>query len=73
MLDDLKFMNVSDLMQGWPETVPVFVKHRMACPGCVMAPFMTVREAAAEYGLSADRLARELAKAMPREEWADRV
>ena len=73
MLDDLKFMNVSDVMQGWPETVPVFVKHRMACPGCVMAPFMTVREAAAEYGLSADRLARDLAAAMPQEESADRA
>lgn len=73
MLDDLKFMNVSDLMQGWPQTVPVFVKHHMACPGCVMAPFMTIREVAAEYGLPEDQLVQDLAEAMPQEQWDDRV
>ncbi|MEN0654189.1 MULTISPECIES: DUF1858 domain-containing protein [Hyphobacterium] len=73
MLDDLKFMNVSDLMQGWPETVPVFVKHHMACPGCVMAPFMTVREVAAEYGIPEDGLATDLARVMANERWEDRV
>lgn len=72
MFDDLKYMNVSDLMQGWPQTVPVFVKHHMACPGCVMAPFMTVREAAAEYGLPADKLARDLVKVIPGEQGEDR-
>lgn len=70
MLDEVKFMNVSDLMNSWPETVPVFVKHRMACPGCVMAPFMTVLEVATEYGVCADNLAQDLASAIDE---ADRV
>ncbi|WP_375284349.1 DUF1858 domain-containing protein [Marinicauda pacifica] len=55
---------VADVMNRWPQTVPVFVRHRMACPGCIMAPFMTVTEAALEYGLKPDALAADLADAM---------
>ena len=50
MPDNFETLIVADVMNSWPETVPVFISHRMACPGCVMAPFMTVTEAALEYG-----------------------
>jgi hybrid cluster-associated redox disulfide protein len=49
--DALTSMIVADVMNRWPETVPVFVLRRMACPGCVMAQFMTIADAAKEYGL----------------------
>ena len=42
---------VSEVMRQWPQTVGVFVELRMACPGCPMAPFETVAEAAGEHGL----------------------
>jgi len=42
---------VGTLMTRHPQTVPVFVRHRMACPGCLMAAFMTVGEAAAEHAV----------------------
>jgi hybrid cluster-associated redox disulfide protein len=42
----------------------VFVRRRMACPGCAMAPFMTLAEAAASYGLDPHQLVRELQAAM---------
>lgn len=64
MADRIESMVVGDLMNQWPDAVPVFIQHRMACPGCVMAPFMTVREAAHEYGLDPKALAGELAAAM---------
>ena len=62
MTDRIEHMVVGELMTRWPDAVPVFIRHRMACPGCVMAPFMTVREAAHEYGLDPEVLAGELAQ-----------
>lgn len=64
MTDRIESMVVGELMTQWPGAVPVFIRHRMACPGCVMAPFMTVREAAHEYGLDPKALANELATAI---------
>lgn len=53
-------MIVAELMDRWPDTIPVFMRRRMACPGCLMAPFMTVAEAAAEHGIRLDDLSDEL-------------
>lgn len=64
MTSRIESMVVGELMNRWPDAVPVFVRHRMACPGCVMAPFMTVREAAHEYGLDPKMLATELIQVM---------
>ena len=47
-----------------PGVMTVFVRYRMACPGCAMAPFMTLAEAAASYGLDPDRLLADLNAAM---------
>ncbi|MFN4156180.1 MAG: DUF1858 domain-containing protein [Paracoccaceae bacterium] len=35
----------------WPATAGVFLSHRMVCFGCPIAPFHTVIDACAEYGL----------------------
>lgn len=64
MPDNFETLIVADVMNSWPETVPVFISHRMACPGCVMAPFMTVTEAALEYGLEPGALAADLKEAI---------
>lgn len=49
---------ISDVLERWPAAVAVFLHRRMACPGCTMAPFMTVGEAARSYGIpTADLLA----------------
>lgn len=44
----------------------VFVRHRMACLGCAMAPYMTIGEAALIYGLDPDLLVLELQSAVKR-------
>ena len=36
---------MADLLNIWPETLPVLIKHRMNCMGCSMAPFDTLAEA----------------------------
>lgn len=62
---ELLSMIVGDVMERWPQTVEVFVRRRMACPGCVMAPFMTVAEAARSYDVPDGDLADDLADAIP--------
>lgn len=54
---------VAQTLHGCPGAVAVFLKHRMHCPGCHMAPFMTLAEAAATYGIDVDALVDELNKA----------
>lgn len=51
---------LADLMARWPETIPVFIRHRMMCVGCLVVPFHTVLDACAEYGLDVNRFYREL-------------
>lgn len=51
---------LDDLMAAWPETIPVFIRHRMLCVGCLVNPFHTVLDACAEYGLDVDGFYEEL-------------
>ena len=44
-------MLVADIMRQWPATIDVFIAQQMACPGCPMAPFMSLEEAARSYGM----------------------
>jgi hybrid cluster-associated redox disulfide protein len=60
----LREMTVSDLLQEWPETIPVFHRHQMACPGCAVAPFYTVDDAAAVYGVETEGFVAELVAAI---------
>ena len=42
-------MAVGDVLEKWPETVPVFQELKMACVGCAMAPFDTLDDVATIY------------------------
>lgn len=61
---DFARMTVGDLLRRWPQTVRVFLDYKMNCPACPIAPFMTVDEAAGEYGIDAARLKRDIARAV---------
>lgn len=54
---------VAQTLHNCPGASAVFLKHRMHCPGCRMAPFMTLAEAAATYGIDLDALLAELLQA----------
>jgi hybrid cluster-associated redox disulfide protein len=58
-------MPVAEVMRRWPESVPVFLRRRMACPGCPMAPFMTLAEAAKSYAIDTEDLIGDLRAALP--------
>lgn len=43
---------LATLFTLWPETPAVFLKHKMLCFGCPIAPFHTISIACAEYDLA---------------------
>jgi len=51
---------VRDVTDAFPQTVAVFLRRRMHCPGCTMAAFMTLGEAAASYGVDPEELIADL-------------
>jgi hybrid cluster-associated redox disulfide protein len=53
-------LTVAEVMARWPQTIPVFFRYRMACVGCPIAPFETMAEVAAIYGLNLSRFLNEL-------------
>ena len=56
---------VGALMERWPATVPIFIRHRLPCPGCPMARFVTLSEAVAEHGVAFDALCRDILAVAP--------
>ena len=54
---------VAELIERYPQTSTVFPRFRMSCVGCTMAPFETLAEAAAAYGLEPQSLLREFRRA----------
>ncbi len=54
------------LMKVWPETIAVFLRHKMLCVGCVMNSFRTVIDTCDEYGLDEEAFRAELMLAVGR-------
>ena len=44
--DDLIIANV---LEEWPEVIPVFLNYKMGCVGCAMAPFESLGDAIRIY------------------------
>ncbi|MCX7566151.1 DUF1858 domain-containing protein [Sulfitobacter sp. F26169L] len=55
---------LSELLAEWPETIVVFMRHRMLCVGCLINPFHSVLDACTEYGLNIDSFYEELREAV---------
>jgi hybrid cluster-associated redox disulfide protein len=55
---------VCDVVAAYPQTVLVFVRHGLHCPGCYIAPFHTLADTAREYQIAVAPLLRELNQAV---------
>ena len=60
-------MIVADVLQDWPQTIPIFLEYRMGCVGCAMSPFDTLADVVEIYGLQVDRFLTELRDAIDAE------
>lgn len=38
-------LSLADLFRAWPAAARPFLRNRMACVGCPIAPFHTIRDA----------------------------
>ncbi len=52
--------SVADLLERWPQAIPVFLQHRMSCVGCSMSAFETLEDAARIYHVRLDLLMQEI-------------
>jgi hybrid cluster-associated redox disulfide protein len=53
-------MSIMEIVQKYPETVPVFVKHGLHCLGCAIAQYETLAEGAAAHGMDLPALLKDL-------------
>ncbi len=49
--NQLLSLTVAEIMTRWPQSVPVFLSHKLDCVGCPMAPFETLAEVIEIYQL----------------------
>lgn len=53
-------MTVAEILNRWPETIPVFLKYQTSCVGCSMASFETISDAAGIYHIPLRQFISEL-------------
>ena len=52
--------SVDDVMRAMPQTIRVFLEHRMGCVGCPIATFHSVDDACREHGIDRDAFIKAL-------------
>ncbi|TCO68847.1 DUF1858 domain-containing protein [Rhodovulum euryhalinum] len=57
-------LSIVAVLDRWPAAAWVFLRHRMLCVGCAVAPFHTISDACLEYGLSESVFRAEIARAI---------
>ena len=55
-----KEMGISDVIQKYPELIPVFIQHGLGCIGCAMANFESIEQGAGAHGMDIDSLMKDL-------------
>ena len=55
---------VDDIMRLWPQTIRVFLDHRMHCVGCPIGTFHSIEDSCREHGVDIDVFAAALRRAI---------
>ena len=55
---------VQDVVEQYPETIPVLARHGLNCAGCYISPFHTVADSAREHDLCIEPLLGDLNRAL---------
>ncbi len=64
----LSEMTIEEVLGRWPETAVIFHEYAMACVGCAVAPFCTVKDAAHDYDVPVATLMQRLRQVIPSHE-----
>ena len=63
-----KQMPIGDVVQNYPQTIEVFLKHGLMCFGCAIARFENVEQGAQAHGINVDTLMKDLNAVVPQAE-----
>jgi len=55
---------IAEIMRSYPQTIQVFLNHRMVCVGCHMSAFDTLADAIDNYEFSAAEFVEKLHEAI---------
>uniref|UniRef100_A0A7C4PLF2 DUF1858 domain-containing protein n=1 Tax=Anaerolinea thermolimosa TaxID=229919 RepID=A0A7C4PLF2_9CHLR len=55
---------VAQIMERYPETISVFLRHHMSCVGCSLSAFDTLADAALVHDIPLDLLIHDLTRAV---------
>ncbi|MGD8472520.1 MAG: DUF1858 domain-containing protein [Anaerolineae bacterium] len=58
-------MPIGDVVQNYPQTIEVFLKHGLMCFGCAIARFENIEQGATAHGINVDTLVKDLNAALP--------
>lgn len=58
-------MPIGEVVQKYPQTIEVFLKHGLMCFGCAIARFENVEQGAMAHGINVDALMTDLNAAVP--------
>jgi len=53
-------MNIKEVIDKYPQTVPVFAKYNMGCIGCIAASFEKLKDIAAVHGVDVKTFVKDL-------------
>lgn len=53
-------MPMNEILSQWPETIPVFLEHKMSCIGCYMSSFDTLEDALTVHNLPVNVMVKAL-------------
>lgn len=59
-----KEMSIGNVVQEYPETVPVFLEHGLGCLGCALARFENIAQGAQAHGIDIEALIAALNEAV---------
>jgi len=62
-----KEMPIGEVVQQYPQTIEVFLRHGLMCFGCAIAQFENVEQGAMAHGINIEALMEDLNTVVPQE------
>jgi len=60
-----KEMSIAEVVQKYPQTIEVFLRHGLMCFGCAIARFENIEQGAMAHGIDVPALVTDLNAAVP--------
>ena len=62
-----KEMHIGEVVEKFPQTMEVFLRHGLMCFGCAVARFENVEQGATAHGINVEALIKDLNTAVPQD------